>query len=212
MSAQANSRRRGRPAAEDDPNVRQRLVEAAEHLFTARGYAATSVRAIAERAGANPALVSYHFGGKLGLLEAVFENALEPLAGALQALRQEGGTPPEALLDLLYRMGAEHPNLLPLLLREALLPGGAVHETFIERFAPRLGGLFPELLAREREAGALSAEVDPQALSMLILAMGIFPHVAAPVARRVLGIDMDGDGRTRMIHQTRQLLERGVKP
>lgn len=205
-------RRRGRPAATNDPNVRQRLVDTAEALFTAQGFAATSIRAIAEQAGVNTALVSYHFGGKHALLEAVFERALEPLAEALQNLAAGGSTPPEALLDLLYRMGREHPNLLPLLFREALLPGGAMHDGFVERFAPRLGGLFPVLLQREKDAGMLSEEVDPQALSILILAMGIFPHVAAPVAHRVLGMDMDAGGRERMLRQTTQLLTRGVKP
>lgn len=206
------ARRPGRPSTTDTLDVRSRLVDAAEALFTTQGYAETSLRTIAERAEVNPALVSYHFGGKLGLLEAVFERALEPLAAALQAIARDGRASPEALLDLLDHMGSEHPNLLPLLLREALLPSGALHEVFIERFAPRLGGLFPALLAGEQAAGELHESVDPQALSMLVLAMGIFPHVAAPLARRVLGIDPDREGRERLLQQARRLLEHGVKP
>ena len=206
------ARRPGRPSTTDTLDVRSRLVDAAEALFTTQGYAETSLRTIAERAEVNPALVSYHFGGKLGLLEAVFERALEPLAAALQAIARDGRASPEALLDLLDHMGSEHPNLLPLLLREALLPSGALHEVFIERFAPRLGCLFPALLAGEQAAGELHESVDPQALSMLVLAMGIFPHVAAPLARRVLGIDPDREGRERLLQQARRLLEHGVKP
>jgi AcrR family transcriptional regulator len=206
------NRRPGRPANTEDRDVRARLIDTAEKLFTTRGYAETSLRSIAERTGVNTALVSYHFGGKLGLLEAVFERALEPLAEALKATAAEGRASPEDLLDLLDHMGAEHPNMLPLLLREALLPTGALHEVFIERFAPRLGGLFPSLLAGEKAAGGLHEAVDPQALSILVLAMGIFPHVAAPLARRVLGIDPDRDDRDRLTRQARQLLARGVKP
>lgn len=205
-------RRRGRPATSDAPDVRSHLIDAAEKLFTAHGYTETSLRTIADRAGVNPALVSYHFGGKLGLLEAVFERSLEPLAQALQVVGSDGRASPEALLELLERMGAEHPNLMPLLLREALLPSGALHEVFIDRFAPRLGGLFPTLLANEQAAGALDDDVDPEALSILILAMGIFPHVAAPIARRVLGIDPQEGGQARLSRQARQLLARGVKP
>ena len=205
-------RRRGRPAGADVPNVRDRLIDAAEERFTTQGYAETSLRAIADRAAVNPALVSYHFGGKLGLLEAVFERTLEPLAQALKEIGSEGRASPEALLDLLERMGAEHPNLLPLMFREALLPSGALHEVFIERFAPRLGGMFPTLLANEQAAGALDENVDPQALGILILAMGIFPHVAAPIARRVLGIDLLEGGQARLSRQARQLISEGVKP
>ena len=203
--------RPGRPANGATRDVRARLVEAAEERFTTHGFAETSLRTIAEQAGVNPALVSYHFGSKLGLLEAVFEGALEPLAQALQGIAAQGRASPETLLDLLDRMGAEHPNLLPLLLREALLPSGALHEVFIERFAPRLGGMFPALLANEQAAGALDENVDPQALSILILAMGIFPHVAAPIARRVLGIDLLEGGQARLSRQARQLITEGVK-
>lgn len=206
------NRRPGRPTATDTLDVRTRLIDAAEERFTTLGYAETSLRSIADQAEVNPALVSYHFGGKLGLLEAVFERTLEPLAAALQALAAEGRASPEALLDLLGRMAADHPNLLPLMLREALLPSGAFHERFIERFAPRLGGLFPALLAEKQAAGELDASVDPQALSLLVLSMGIFPHVAAPLASRVLGMDLDETGRERLARQARRLLDRGVKP
>ncbi len=206
------TRQPGRPARGAQPAVRHDLVDAAEHLFTARGYAESSIRSIAEQAGVNPALISYHFGGKLGLLEAVFERALAPLAGALQALGDADGATPDDLLELLGRMGQEHPNLLPLLLREALLPSGALHETFIERFAPRLGGMFPALLRRAQAAGRLHEDVDPESLSVLILALGIFPQVASPLARRVLGIDHEQDDQGRLARQARQLLERGVRP
>ena len=205
-------RQPGRPARDEQPEVRQRLVDAAEIRFTAQGYAESSIRSIAEQAGVNPALISYHFGGKLGLLEAVFERALAPLAGALQALGDSDGATPDDLLALLGRMGQEHPNLLPLLLREALLPSGALHEAFIDRFAPRLGGMFPTLLRRAQAAGRLHEDVDPEALSVLILALGIFPQVASPIARRVLGIDPEQGGQERLARQAHQLLERGVKP
>jgi AcrR family transcriptional regulator len=206
------NRRPGRPTSNDTLDVRSRLIDAAEERFTTRGYAETSLRSIADQAEVNPALVSYHFCGKLGLLEAVFERTLDPLASALQVLAREGRASPEALLDLLGRMAADHPNLLPLMLREAMLPNGAFHERFIERFAPRLGGLFPALLAEKQAAGELDESVDPQALSLLVLSMGIFPHVAAPLAGRVLGMELDEAGRERLTRQARRMLDRGVKP
>ena len=78
-AAHSQPRRAGRPGTSDDPQVRERLVDAAEQLFTERGFAATPVRAVAETAGVNPALVSYYFGGKHALLGAVFERSLDPL-------------------------------------------------------------------------------------------------------------------------------------
>lgn len=62
------------PAAPDTPHpTRTALVEAALHLFGAKGYEAASTREIAARAGANVAAIAYHFGGKEGLRLACVE-------------------------------------------------------------------------------------------------------------------------------------------
>lgn len=56
------------PAATSHPNdTRDRLLQAALAAFGHRDFDAVSVREIVERAGANLAAVSYHFGGKQGL-------------------------------------------------------------------------------------------------------------------------------------------------
>lgn len=54
-------------------DVKSRILDAAKRLFAERGYDATSVRQICEEAGANVALVSYHFGGKEKLLNSLCE-------------------------------------------------------------------------------------------------------------------------------------------
>jgi AcrR family transcriptional regulator len=47
-------------------------MEAAEALFAEQGFAGTSVRDIAEAAGVNLAMISYYFGSKEKLMEAMF--------------------------------------------------------------------------------------------------------------------------------------------
>ncbi|MEU8464508.1 TetR family transcriptional regulator [Streptomyces sp. NPDC029003] len=60
--------------------TRLRLLDAAGELFAERGYERTTVRAIAERAGANQALLFRYFGSKHGLLtEVVARGGLEQL-------------------------------------------------------------------------------------------------------------------------------------
>ncbi len=48
------------------------LIETAEKLFAEKGFDATSVREIAKVAGINLAMISYYFGSKEKLLEAIF--------------------------------------------------------------------------------------------------------------------------------------------
>ena len=48
----------------------------AEELFAARGYEGTTVRDIAEAAGVNLAMISYYFGSKEKLLEALFKERM----------------------------------------------------------------------------------------------------------------------------------------
>ena len=55
-----------------EPATRERIAEAARHLFAERGFDRTSVRAVAAEAGVDPALVHHYFGTKQRLfLEAV---------------------------------------------------------------------------------------------------------------------------------------------
>ena len=54
-------------------STREKLIEAAGHVFAEHGYHATTVREIVKRSGANIAAVNYHFGGKLGLYTEVLQ-------------------------------------------------------------------------------------------------------------------------------------------
>src|SRR5215510_13356736 len=48
------------------------IMETAETLFAEKGFNGTSVRDIAEKANVNLAMISYYFGSKDKLLEALF--------------------------------------------------------------------------------------------------------------------------------------------
>ena len=64
-----------RQARSDD--TRAAIMEAGTYLFGTKGFGETGIRDIAQRADVNPALISYHFGGKEGLFEKIFAEAIE---------------------------------------------------------------------------------------------------------------------------------------
>jgi AcrR family transcriptional regulator len=60
-------------------NGKERILDAAEQLFSQRGFYGVSLRDITQAAGVDVALVGYHFGGKRELFAAVFERRAEVL-------------------------------------------------------------------------------------------------------------------------------------
>ncbi|MFF5290366.1 TetR/AcrR family transcriptional regulator [Paractinoplanes globisporus] len=67
------------PRRRDAAKTRQLLLDAARRRFAEDGYAATTVRDIADDAGVNVALISRYFASKEGLFEACLKTAGEEL-------------------------------------------------------------------------------------------------------------------------------------
>jgi AcrR family transcriptional regulator len=74
-------------------DTEKRIVDAAAELFGERGYANTTTRAIAERAGVNEVTLFRKFGSKRGILEALGKSWTEHMAGfAVSALPEPEDT------------------------------------------------------------------------------------------------------------------------
>jgi AcrR family transcriptional regulator len=103
-------RRVGRPRAQTRPDsgltAREELLGAAAELFTERGYAATTTRAVAERAGMRQASMYHYFGGKEDLLAALLEGTVRPSLELALGLAARHEVPAEARLWALCRADA----------------------------------------------------------------------------------------------------------
>jgi AcrR family transcriptional regulator len=79
------------------------IMEAAERLFADKGFDGTSVRDIAESAGVNLAMISYYFGSKEKLMEAMFRHRGHHMTLGLQSILQSHELSPiqkvEKLID-----------------------------------------------------------------------------------------------------------------
>jgi len=204
-------RHRGRPAVAGQPDLRLQILDIAERLFATHGYAATSVRQIAEQAGVNPALVHYYFGNKKALLQNVMDRALAPLVQAISAMKDNPETSPESIVRLLLSMASSHPNIPRLMTREVLLPGGEMKQHFTENMAPSLGGALPGLLGQAQTAGRVRQDIDPAITSMQIMALCIFPFIARDLAEPVLGVRFDDAGIELLAQQISLLLRQGIE-
>jgi AcrR family transcriptional regulator len=77
------------------------IMEAAEDLFAEKGFNGTSVRDIADKAQVNLAMISYYFGSKEKLLEALFAFRSEAMKVKLEGIIGKPGTAMERVYLLI---------------------------------------------------------------------------------------------------------------
>lgn len=62
-----------------EPDTKEKILDAAEAIFAAKGFRGTTMRTITGKADVNLAAVNYHFGSKQSLLEEVIKRRIIPL-------------------------------------------------------------------------------------------------------------------------------------
>jgi AcrR family transcriptional regulator len=149
----------------NDTDAASRMLQAAADLFVEKGIDKVSVRELTARAGVNLAAVSYHFGSKEGLAEAVFEN----LSRRINAKRV-------ADLDAyLARLGSRRPSLDRIL--------SIFVEPYLETGNERQGVLLARFVVQHRlQPSALTRKVtrkhfDPMARCFIAALALACPHL-----------------------------------
>ncbi len=97
--------------ASETMDTKQALIEAAGELFADYGFARTTIRDIAQKAGANIAAIHYHFGGKENLYTEVLRHILlqSEVCTARQLLAEgECFKTPEGMAAAVCRLIHEH--------------------------------------------------------------------------------------------------------
>ena len=135
-----------RPGPAADPAQRSDLLAAASRLLAAEGPDALTVRRIAAEAGCSTMGVYSRFGGKDGIVEALFVEGFEGLAGAMDAVPDTD----DVMADLLEcgvayrRFALAHPTSYTVMFERAV-PGyepseaaGAIARGTFERLVRRV--------------------------------------------------------------------------
>ena len=89
-----------RRTKEDAELTRQQLLEAGCKIFGDKGYAATRLSDIAEKAGVTRGAIYWHFKNKKELFIALFQEKVEPFINVIEEILDEKLEP----LQMLYRM------------------------------------------------------------------------------------------------------------
>lgn len=151
-------------------STRAQLLTAATDVLRERGYAATSMRAVADRAGAQLSLVHYHFGSKQGLLVAVLDELTGELLERQQAMFTDGRPFVEQWLTACdYLREDVHSGYVRILWE--LWAAGLADEELAERWRATQRGwrqLIEARLERWQDEAQVELPMSPRALTTLI--------------------------------------------
>ena len=153
---------------------RQQLVEVARGVFAERGFEATALEEVAERAGISRPILYSHFGDKQGLFEAVVDAEIARVRTVVTAALAEPGPARELVergLRAFFAYVRDHPEGHAVLTRDAPLH---VSDTGLGVMLDGLAGRITEVIA----AGIRSLGYDPSPAPIYANALiGIGAHV-----------------------------------
>ena len=165
-----------------------KFIEAGEALFSRHGYRGVTLDMLAKEAGANKALVSYYFGSKAGLYDAVIESIVSEVVSVVSDSVREGGDAAESLkryIRALAHAFAARPSFSAILMLEYI--GGSMQE----RPAPFAQVLqFYRMTEKIYEAGRkqkIFKKLDPHQLHLSIV--GPLVHFSLTIGFRARTIN-----------------------
>ena len=176
----------------------ERLLDAATELFARRGFHATSIRDIAERAGANVASGHYHYGSKSGLYLQVLRRQF---ANVRLLVDRHGPLPPTAVLhrrsrrELIALLTRRVETMIEVMIAPPLQPHGALMlremcdptdamPIIVDEF------IRPQTAEMEAIVGALIPAAPPATVQRCvrsIVGQVLFYRFVMPVMLRMLG-------------------------
>lgn len=146
---------------------RERIRESAKALFAKHGYESTPTLAICRQAGTSESQLLKHFESKLGLLEAIFEDAWSQINPAVRKATEHIASPRErfiALIDnVLTFLGRDQDLLLLFVLEGRRMRDDSRFVTLVPGFLEFVRNV-DRILLQMRQAGELAPDVDPQAV------------------------------------------------
>jgi AcrR family transcriptional regulator len=180
-----NSGRQRRSKQRRETGTRERLVRAAQGCLRTGGIAAASSRAIADRADANLAAITYHFGSKDQLVAEALSQELSDWTQPVLDLLTQPDDPATRLLNAVnalthtFETQRERvPGLLEVFVHAARAPEPNNPLTRIWRdLHTRLTAVITEL----RTSTAVPTWVEPNAMAALILAVAAGTAVSLTV-------------------------------
>jgi len=157
-----------------DYNEKQvQIMEAAEKLFAAKGFNGTSVRDISEAASVNLAMVSYYFGSKEKLFEAMFEHRSEFFKLQLESMIHNKELEPyqkiEKLIDQYILRLTNQQCFHRIMVREQMMNNNHFIADKIHALKKQNQQLISELIKEGQTKAVFKKDIDVPLLMMTLV-------------------------------------------
>ena len=140
------------------------IISAAEKLFSNHGYDGTSVRDIAEQAGINIAMISYYFGSKEKLIQAIFEERTRHLTEKIDDLLHDSKLLPfekmEILIDDYVDRVTQQKQFYKLMICEQMLEKNTVITNLLTELKKKNAALVEKLILDGQKKKAFKKNID----------------------------------------------------
>jgi AcrR family transcriptional regulator len=158
--------------ADNTQTSRMRLLNAGKMLFAKHGYEQTSTAAIAREAGSSESQLIRYFGGKAGLLEAIFNESWTGLNAIVEQYIADAKHGRDAILRLLTLMirafNRDH-DIGFLFLFEGRRMRGNVPEVHLSKGFAQFMTVVNAQIERGREDGSIRKDIDARVLCSAML-------------------------------------------
>ena len=197
---------RGEPA-----DTRGAVLAAARRQFARRGYDGASIRAITKDAHANLGAVTYHFGSKRALYEAVLDQVLSPLGSRIdRAVSQPGSALDrvDGTVRALFEHLGENPDMPQLMLQE--IAAGKTPPPPVARTLGAISGLLAALVREGQQANDIRAG-DPLLLALSVVYQPVHLTLIQRMGREIMGLDQSEPGtRARVVEHAAAFARAGL--
>ncbi len=156
--------------AQESGSRAREIIDVATRLFARHGYDGVSVRDICSKLSVNFSIISYYFGGKLGLYREVLRRQFAACAELFSQVAAQNLEPREEVTALCRAMDewqAEHPHFSALVGRESGDPGAEFREVARE-YEDRLGGRLVELIRAGQRQGRFKSSLRPESAGAVL--------------------------------------------
>jgi len=159
--------------ADSTQTSRMRLLNAGKTLFARNGYEQTATSSIARESGSSESQLIRYFGGKAGLLEAIFNEAWSGLNETVQQHVTEAAHGRDAIIRILSLMiqafSRDHDIAFLFLFEGRRMRGGGSHEVLLSKGFVQFNQVVGMLIERGRQDGSFRTDVHPQVLGSAML-------------------------------------------